>query len=393
MARTAQLSSARLPLRARSTRYLPMALFWQVVVVVALLFAAQRSLPGLVAAGAVVLLAMLLTLPVNGRSLFSTLRVRASYGNRRRNLVAEPEQPAPLVPLGQWLPHLHVTETRNVYGGEIGVVGDGESWTGLLEISSDDNLISDRGSELDLELLGALTRQDDVVFAGIQVVTLTVPAPTSAMITPGSPALQSYLEIVGPEATPPAVRRTWVALRLDPRLCLEAVARRGSGQVGVFATLRFGLHRAQAALKRQGVSAEALDPIAISEVLGLTSGASDEFRDERTRETWRQWACDGLVHETRAIRSFGSDPTAAYRALLDSVAQSPAMMVLTSFTVSPGQPAAGAIRHVSHNEEQAAASDEELVAEMGSRFSFGPLGGTQVPGMLATIPLGRQVDP
>ncbi|MCC2594065.1 type VII secretion protein EccE [Tessaracoccus sp. OS52] len=392
MARTAQLSNAALPSRARSTRYLPMALFWQVVVVVALLLAAQRTVVGFVLAGAVVLLAMLATLPVNGRSLFSTLRVRAAYGARRRQEVAEPDQPAPLVPLGQWLPQLQVTQTKNVYGGEIGVVADGTSWTGLLELTSDDALVVDRGSELDLELLGTLTRQDDVVFAGIQVVTMTVPAPTLAMLTPGSPAQQSYLEIVGEDVTPPAVRRTWVALRLDPRLCLEAVARRGSGQVGVFATLRFGLHRAQAQLKRQGVSAQALDPSAIAEVLGLTSGAGDELPGERTRETWQQLTCDGLVHETRTIRSFGPNPTANYQALLDSLAQSPAMMVFTSFTVSPGQPPAGAIRHVTHNEEQAAAADEELVAEMGSRFSFGPLGGTQVPGLLATIPLGRQVE-
>lgn len=392
MARTAQLSNARLPLRARSTRYLPMALFWQVVIVVAALLAVQMTLTGIILAGTVLLVAMILTLPVNGRSLFSTMRVRARYDARRRQKVDEPDLPAPLVPLGQWLPHLQVTETKNVHGGEIGVVADGRSWTGLLELTSDDALLADRGSELDLDLLGALTRQDDVVFAGIQVVTLTVPAPTQAMLTPGSPALQSYLEIVGAGATPPAVRRTWVALRLDPRLCLEAVARRGNGSVGVFATLRFGLHRAQALLKRQGVNTQALDPQAIAEVLGLTSGIGGDTGEERTSESWRQWACDGLVHETRTIRSFGDDPTGNYQALLQSVAQSPAMMVFTSFTISPGEPAAGAVRHVTHNEEQAAAADEELVAEMGGRFRFGPLGGTQVPGLLATIPLGRQVD-
>lgn len=392
MARTAQLSNAQLPLRARSTRYLPMALFWQVVVVVAALLASRMTWMHIVAAGAVLFIAMILTLPVNGRSLFSTLRVGARFSKRRRDLVEEPDLPAPLVPLGQWVPHLQVTETKNVYGGEIGVVADGTSWTGLLELTSDDALLADRGSELDLELLGALTRQDDVVFAGIQVVTLTVPAPTTAMLTPGSPAAQSYLEVVGAGNTPPAVRRTWVALRLDPRLCLEAVARRGSGSVGVFATLRFGLHRAQALLKRQGINTSTLDPQSIAEVLGLASGVGSEVGPERTRETWRQWNCDGLVHETRTIRSFGDEPTANYQALLESVAQSPAMMVFTSFTVSPGEPAAGAVRHVTHNEEQAAAADEELVAEMGSRFRFGPLGGTQVPGLLATIPLGRQVD-
>lgn len=392
MARTTQLSAATLPVHARSTRYLPMVVAWQLVIVAALLLVAQKQIWSFVAAGLVLLVAMLLTLPVNGRSLLATLLTRRRFGARRRRLVADPDQPAELVPLAQWLPHLEVTQTRNVHGGEIGVVADGSSWSALLELTSDDAIVADRGAGFDMTSLGALTRQDDVVFAGIQVITLTVPGPSQAMLTPDSPALKAYLEVVGEAATPPAVRRTWVALRLDPRLCLEAVARRGNGTAGVFATLRFGLHRAQALLKRQGVLTEALDPLGIAEVLALTSGASSEHSEDRTKESWKQWTCDGMVHETRIVRSFGSDPTANYQALLDSAAQTPAMMVITSFTISPGQPARGAIRHVTHNEAQADAADEELIAELTGRLRFGPLGGTQVPGLLATIPLGRQVD-
>lgn len=392
MARTTQLTTATLPVHARSTRYLPMAIFWQLVVVAALLLIARGQLWGYLVAGAVVLVAMLLTLPVNGRSLLSTLLAGRRYAARRRRRVADPDHPAELVPLGEWLPHLEVTQTRNVHGGEIGVVADGASWSALLELTSDDALLADRGAEFDLTSLSALSRMDDVVFAGVQVVTLTVPGPSQAMLTPDSPALKAYLEVAGENATPPAVRRTWVALRLDPRLCLEAVARRGSGTAGVFATLRFGLHRAQALLKRQGVATEALDPIGIAEVLGLTTNAATEHGEERTSESWKQWRCDGMVHETRTVRSFGSDPTANYQALLDSAAQTPAMMVITSFTISPGEPARGAIRHVTHNEAQADAADEELIAELTGRLRFGPLGGTQVPGLLATIPLGRQVD-
>lgn len=392
MAQAMAAGTANLPRRARSTRYLPMALTWELVIVVALLLAARRTITGFVLAGVVVLGAMLFTIPVNGRSLFATLRLRLAYSRRQRRMVEDPDHPQPLVPLAQWLPGLQLTRTKNVHGGDIGVVADGSSWCGLLEVNADNSVLADRGAELDLSLLGALTRQDDVVFAGIQVVTLTVPAPSRAMLPADSSALEAYLEVVGADSTPPAVRRTWVALRLDPRLCLEAVARRGQGQAGVFATLRFGLHRAQALLKRQGVLTSQLDPNGIGEVLALTTCSSAEPTQPRSSETWRQWACDGLAHETREIRSFGKEPTEAYQRLLDVVAQSPAVMVVTSFTVSPGEPARGAIRQVTHNQQQADQADEELLARLGHEISLGPLGGTQVPGMLATVPLGRQVQ-
>ncbi len=391
MSATAQPSTPRLQMRTRTTRHIPAVLAWQAVVVAILLLLATRTWWGLAAAALTLLLAILLSVPVNGRSLLATLRVHRRFVARRRAWVETPDLPSELVPLGQWLPRLQVTQTRSAAGGEIGVVADGTSWAALLELTSDDALIVEEGVELDLESLGDLIQQDDVVFAGIQVVTLTVPAPSEAMLTPGSPAMTSYREVVGAH-TPPAVRRTWIALRLDPKLCLEAVDRRGSGLAGVLATLRFGLHRAEAALKRRGVVTRALDPLAISEVLALASGAMPHHDGERTRETWQQWSCDSLVHETRTISSFGDQPTANYQALLDAVAQCPAMMVLTSFTLAPGRGARGAVRHVCHDEVQAAAADEALIPQLAGRLSFGPLGGVQVPGLLATIPLGRQVD-
>lgn len=393
MSSSVQQSAARPSLRARSTRFIPVVIVAQLVVVAVLLFLATRSWWGVMVAALILLLVILLSVPVNGRALWATVRARRRYGARRKAVVRTPDLPAGLIPLGQWLPHLQIIQTRSAAGGEIGVVADGTSWSALLELTSDDILIVDRGAELNLESLGQLTQQDDVVFAGIQVSTLTVPAPTRAMLTPDSPVMASYPEILGAAVTPPAVRRTWIALRLDPRLCLEAVHRRGNGLDGVLATLRFGLHRSQAVLKRQGVSTRALDPLAISEVLALTSGASPSHEGERSHEAWRQWTCDSLVHETRAIPSFGADPTANYQALLDATASCPAMMVLTSFTLTPGRPPAGAVRQVCHDGDQAAAADEELVAALAGRLSFGPLGGVQVPGMLATVPLGRQVHP
>lgn len=377
--------------RARSTRYLPMVVAWQIVLVAIALLVVQQEVWAYVAAGVVLLVAILLSVPVNGRTIPATLKLGSAFRRRSRQRVEHPDHASDLVPLAQWLPHLELTQIKDAHDGDIGVTADGTSWSGILEVTADHTLFTDRGAELDLNALGALTRQDDVVFAGVQVVTLTVPAPSGGMLPEGSPALGAYREILG-ENPPPALRRTWVALRLDPRLCLEAVGRRGDGQTGVFATLRFGLHRAQALLKRHGMVTAPLDPLEISDVIALVTGASPDPTEPRTREEWKAWFNDGLVHETRAVHSFGASPSAAYQRLLDVVSKAPAMMAVTSFTVSPGRPPQGAVRLVTPNVEQAVAADEYVVSALSGAVKLGPLGGTQVPGMLATVPLGRRID-
>lgn len=392
MLKSAVAGRAHPPMRARSTRYVPLVVFWQLVIAAALAMVLMQQAWAYVVAAVLPLVGLLVTVPVNGRTLPKTLLHRRAYGKRRRAFVEEPDHPQDLVPLAQWLPELEITQIKDAHEGEIGVVADGTSWVGILELSSDMQFFSDRGNLLNLDELGQLTRQDDVTFAGIQVATFTVGAPTRAMLPGDSPAVASYREILGEDDPPPAVRRTWLALRLDPRLCLEAVGRRGLGQNGVFATLRFGLHRAQTMLKRRGVNTEPLDPMQIGDVLGLMSGAGPEPRDERTHEEWEQWFCDGLVHESRAVQSFGRNLSSGYQSLLDAVAQAPAMMACTSFTVSPGEPARGAVRLVTSNDDQARDADEAVQSLLPASVRLGPRGGSQVPGLLATIPLGRQVD-
>ncbi|GAA4888248.1 type VII secretion protein EccE [Tessaracoccus lubricantis] len=377
--------------RARSTRYLPVVVAWQVVLVAVALLVLQREAWAYVVAGVVLLVAILLSLPVNGRTIPATLRLRSAFRGRARRWVEHPDHASELVPLAQWVPDLELTQIKDAHDGDIGVTADGTSWSGILEVTADHTLFTDRGAELDLEALGGLTRQDDVTFAGVQVVTLTVPAPSGAMLPASSPALDAYREIIT-ETPPPALRRTWVALRLDPRLCLEAVGRRGDGQTGVFATLRFGLHRAQALLKRHGMVTAPLDPHEISDVLALTTGASPEAAEPRSREEWSAWFGDGMVHETRSVRRFGSSPSAAYQRMLDVAARTPAMMAVTSFTVSPGRPPEGAIRLMSAGVEQAMAADDFVVGKLDGVVKLGPLGGTQVPGLLATVPLGRRIE-
>lgn len=390
MARRTMPARGAMPRRIRSTRFIPLVVTWQVVVVVAIVLVLQWQIWSVALAALLLLTAMLLTIPVNGRTLLASMQVRRGFRVRAGSRVPFPDLAPDLVPLGQWLPRLEVTQIKDAHDGEIGVVADGDSWAGILEVSADNSLFTDRGAKLDLAALAALTRHDDVVFAGIQVITCTVPAPSGALLPANSPALQAYREVLG-ERTPPALRRTWIALRLDPRLCLEAVGRRGSGQVGVFATLRFGLHRAQTTLKRLGVVTEPLDPLGIADVLALTTGATEVTDPDRSHEQWESWVCDGLVHGSRSIGGLGDEPNTAYQRLLDVLNRTPVLFACSSFTVSPGEPAAGALRLVTSNPEQAGQADEYVLANLPGGLRLGPRGGVQVPGLLATIPLGRQV--
>lgn len=392
MLRRTQPARVALPRQSRFTRQIGLIVAWQVVLVVAFALVLQLKAWSIAAAALLVLVALLLTVPVNGRTLTRTVGTRLRFARRARRRVAEPDVAPALVPLAQWVPGLELTQIKDAHDGEIGVVADGESWSGILEVTSDNSLFTDRGARLDLAVLNSLTQQDDVVFAGIQIVTYTVAGPSGAMLPPTSPALQAYREIAG-DQTPPAVRRTWIALRLDPRLCLEAVDRRGSGQAGVFATLRFGLHRAQATLKRNGMPTEPLDPIAIADVLALATGASDAHAGERSSEQWESFTCDSLVHASRGLSGFGRDESSLYQGLLDVVARTPALCAVTSLTVSPGRATTGAIRLVTASPEQADSAEEFVMTHLPRGLRPGPLGGNQVPGLLATIPLGRQLRP
>lgn len=356
------------------------------VVVVALL---RFTWVGYLIAGAVVVVVAALLVPINGRPVISWLRLRAAFGRRRRAKVTDTDVPTDLVPLAEWVPGLTVMRTLTGRGGEIGVITDGSAWVAVLSLVSDDKLLADRGAEIDLDSLGSLTTQDDVAFDGVQLVTFTVPAPTSLLLGEGSPAAASYREILGGDGVPPTVRRTWLCLRLDPRQCLGAVARRGAGNEGINATLRFGLHRAQSMLKRQGIETRALDPVEIYEVLALTSGAGPEHGDRRTNEGWLHWTCDGLEHRGQLVTKWGKDASLGYARLQDAVAHAPALFVITSFTLSQQKEATGAIRVVAPTTAATETAFSHLTGVLGGDIRLQPAGGVQVPALLSTVPFGR----
>ncbi|OYO01849.1 type VII secretion protein EccE [Enemella evansiae] len=360
------------------------------VLLLAVLALIAGSRLGILVGGLLLVLLLVLLAPViGGRSLIGWLRLRLAYSGRQR--VRPARVPADLVPLAEWVPGFEIGQTVGGRGDETGVISDGDAWSAVLALDADEDLLADSGAELDLGSLADLTVSDDIIFAGIQVITYTVPAPTSLLLGPGSQAARAYAENAHP--VPPTVRRTWICLRLDPTRCLAAVERRGAGVDGIHATLRFGLHRVQSLLKRHGVDSHAIGGAELAEVLALTSGATaDPMGPERSAEHWDHWVCDGMVHSGQLVRRWGSNPSYAYQVLLDAVAQAPVLFAVTSFTLSPEQDASGGVRLVTPNQQTADTAVGHLADRVGSEVALAQAGGTQVPTMLATVPLGRGVQ-
>lgn len=387
MARATQAS--RVPRRTRSGR-LGIALAWELVLLTLVVIALFGGMLTWIICAAIGVVLIVLGIPWTGRSALTWLRDRMRFARRRRSRAQDPgDIPVDLVPLAQWVPGLQVNQTRSAQGAEVGVVTDGESWTAILSLTSDDQLLADQGEKIDLEALSGLTLQDDIRFAGLQVVSYTVPAPVSALLPEGSPAVGAYLDISA--EVPPAVRRTWICVRLDPRLCLEAVARRGASTDGIYATLRFGLHRVQAALKRQGITTRALSPIEIYEVLSLTSGSTPDHGSDRSAERWRSWFCDGLVHTGTKIRSMRGNASLGYQNLLSALDRAPVLFAVTSYTLDDANRATVAVRLVTPNPATAQAAVSHLRRQLPRSVQLAPPGGLQVPTVLSTVPLGRQV--
>lgn len=359
----------------------------EVGVALVVLAVLTRDMLWILLAAVILLLILLWVVPLGGRSIGQRIALRTGFARRKPHPVPTGEVPADLVPLAEWVPGLSVSLTLTGRGEEVGVITDGQAWTAVLAITSDDNLIADKGEQLNLTAMQGLTTQDDVVFAGVQVVTFTVPAPTVVLLGGETPAAQAYRQIT--KVPPPTVRRTWLCVRLDPKLCLPAVARRGAGRDGIYATLRFGLHRVQSVLKRQGIETRALDPLGIYEVLALTSGSGPEHGLQRSTEAWDHWTCDGLHHSGRLVQRWGASPSVGYGRLLDAVAQAPILFAMTSYTFEPGHAATGGVRLVTPNATAAATAEQYVQAQLGRSVKLAPPGGTQIPTVLATVPLGR----
>lgn len=361
----------------------------------------------------------------NGLSVGEYLRVRGAMRSRRLRSAAHPVDPQTdpaLVPLLECEPALravpHTLEAdgrspdRSSARGErreIGMLGDGTFLSAVIQVESADSpLRPARGNGLlPLELLADGLSVDDIVLDAVQAVQYTQPAP-APHLPEQSLAVRGYRELPRGAATP-ALRLSWVTVRLDPELCRGAVAARGGGETGARKALQRAADQLANRLTGAGLRATVLDTAgAVAAVATATcanplavSGAAKPGR--RTSETARAWRCDDRWHTTYWISQWPrldpdpaggpTGPAATAPDLLGQLTGGGVLATTLSMTVrqlSGGSVSlTGMVRITTRSEhelEQSAAELEARAAAAGATLVR--LEREQTPGLLATLPLG-----
>jgi type VII secretion protein EccE len=274
------------------------------------------------------------------------------------------------------------------------VAYDGQSWVGVVAVEPAEELVprAQRTPWLPVPVLAEALTVDDIALAGVQVLRYTAPAPT-AMLPARSPAAGSYA-LLNVWRTP-ASQHVWVALRLDPALCPDAVQVRGGGQEGGQRAVKRCVARVLELLDSAGVHARALDEESLRSVLALCGGTRPVPAPpgtRRTDESWTQWKGDGTVHVAWWVRSWPARG-APMQALVDAVAGVPALAVAVSLALHPVQTEGARFRgfvRLSATTPAAAGTAAAVLerAAGAAGFALYRLDGEQALGMLATLPLG-----
>ncbi|MQA62242.1 MAG: type VII secretion protein EccE [Actinophytocola sp.] len=275
----------------------------------------------------------------------------------------------------------------------VGLAWDDGSWTAVLLVEPTPELISSASNSapLPLSVLGPCLEDRGVVLDSIQVIWHTYPG--SAALPADSPALNSYLEVLGP--LPAAARRTtWVAVRLDPRRCPAAIRERGGGVVGAHRALIGALSRVRNALDSREIPTRPLDPdellragVTACELnAAVAAGGGVKLQERKNRVI-----AAGVRHTSYAITRW---PKGKVSTTLNSLTSVRALSATVAMSISPstddGQVGLrGVVRVSARNEQELDAADKRLnsVAERAG-VALTPLRGLQVAGLAATLPLG-----
>src|SRR5215475_4608683 len=233
-----------------------------------------------------------------GRWLYEIVAVRLRLRSRRRWPPARPEVDLRLAALAELRPELSVSDVEQRAGRRLGFCNDGTAWVGLVAVQAGDDVLADdlRPAWLPVRELAAALVVDDIELAAVQLLCHVAPAPSGTL--PGtSPVASSYQQVKAGRT--PASQQVWVALRLDPARCPEAVESRGGGTEGAWRTLRRCLARTLELLESAGIQGRALDGEAMCAALSLV-GATRPVQAppgvRRTSETWSCWQADDIAH-------------------------------------------------------------------------------------------------
>ncbi|GAA3759698.1 type VII secretion protein EccE [Streptomyces tremellae] len=286
----------------------------------------------------------------------------------------------------------------------VGMIGDGTFLTAVVRVESDGTALrAGRGARpLPVALLREVLDFDGIRLESAQIVQHTQPAP-APHLPQQSMAARNYGPLQAQTGSP-ALRITWVALKLDPELCPEAVAARGGGLEGAQKCVVRAADQLASRLAGAGFSATVLSEqeltgaIAVSACvspLAIAQAGRAGAQPRRTRETSRTWRCDDRRHTTYWVARWpelggGGASMPNLVALLTSV---PALATTFSLCVGRGErqgvTVTGHVRVTGRSDEELLASRHELErVARGVRTSLVRLDREQVPGVLATLPLG-----
>jgi type VII secretion protein EccE len=268
------------------------------------------------------------------------------------------------------------------------------TWTAVLLVDPAPALVTQVGGAPNLPL-GALApclEDRGVVLDAIQVIWHCYPG--SAALPANSPALASYMEVLGP--LPAAARRTtWVAVRLDPRRCPAAVRERGGGVLGAHRALIGALSRVRNALESRGVPTRPLDPDELLKAglsaAELTGVAGSNNQRARLTERWTGVTAAGVGHASYAITGWSKGkPATSLNALTGVRALSSTVAVSISPGVEDNQVGMRGLVRVSARTPGELEHADERLNTISDRLgiTLTPLRGLQVAGLAATLPLG-----
>ncbi|WKX72905.1 type VII secretion protein EccE [Streptomyces sp. XD-27] len=409
-ARTPERAVPRQP--SRTTGFGPVRLQQLVLleVAAALVLVAWVIRPLLLAPAAAIALVLLVAAVWQRRQQPVPEWVAGAMALRRRQKLAKEPIPADtdpsLAPAVECDPALTTCLYTARGRREIGMVGDGTFLTAVLQVQGTDSPLRPLTGErpLPLGLLQDALVVDDIRLESAQVVQHTQPAP-APHLPEHSVAARSYAPLQE-QSGAPAIRLTWIALKLHPELCPEAVQARGGGLEGAQRCLVRAVDQLSSRLAGAGFTAKVLREGEVTAAIATSACANPLATAQagrasapvrRTVETSRAWRCDDRWHTTYWVGRWpqlgpDSAPLPRVVSLLTSV---PALASTFSLTLAHGR-GSGSAPSVSGHVRITGRSDTELVearktlerAARSVKVGLVRLDREQLPGVLATLPLG-----
>ncbi|MFC5242929.1 type VII secretion protein EccE [Streptomyces atrovirens] len=360
------------------------------------------------AAAVAVVLVLLAFVRRRGRSLpewIATARALRARQKSAATLVIPPDIEPGLTPAVECDPSLRTDTYSGPERRPVGIVGDGTFVTAVIQVEADATALRAERSRrpLPLALVRDALEVDDIRLESAQIVLHTQPAP--ALHLPRQSVAVSNYAPLQEQTGAPAVRITWIALKVDPELCPEAVAARGGGPVGAQKCVVRAADHLASRLTGAGFRATVLDEEELTSAIATSACANPlvtaeagraDRQERRTEESSRNWRCDNRRHTTYWIRRWpplGGERGPSLPQFVARVTAVPALATTISLTLARADrqemSLSGHLRVTGRSADELTAARralEDATREAGAALAR--LDREQLPGVLATLPLG-----